>query len=113
MNGYITVGYEFGAELTYPHAETTTSGLLNAAGELCGVVAVLVAGAVLEVCGSTATNLALTGTWLFMGYLTADHMFYLVSGSSTRSVTQGNTSNKKLIGAEALFVLADKCTQMV
>lgn len=62
MNGYITVGYEFGAELTYPHAETTTSGLLNAAGELCGVVAVLVAGAVLEVCGSTATNLALTGT---------------------------------------------------
>lgn len=67
MNGYITVGYEFGAELTYPHAETTTSGLLNAAGELCGVVAVLVAGAVLEVCGSTATNLALTGTLLFVG----------------------------------------------
>lgn len=37
MNGYITVGYEFGSELTYPHAETSSSGLLNAAGELCGV----------------------------------------------------------------------------
>ncbi|XP_054257030.1 uncharacterized MFS-type transporter C09D4.1-like isoform X2 [Macrosteles quadrilineatus] len=60
MNGYLTVGYEFGAELTFPHAETTSSGLLNAVGELFGVAAVLVAGVVLETYGPTATNLALT-----------------------------------------------------
>ncbi|KAG8304268.1 hypothetical protein J6590_098126 [Homalodisca vitripennis] len=60
MNGYLTVGYEFGAELTFPHAETTTSGLLNAVGELCGMASVLGAGAMLEPYGSTFTNLALT-----------------------------------------------------
>lgn len=48
MNGYLTVGYEFGAELTYPESEATSSGLLNAGGELCGVISVLVAGVVLD-----------------------------------------------------------------
>jgi len=48
MNGYLTVGYEFGAELTYPESEATFSGLLNASGEFCGVIAVVGAGIVLK-----------------------------------------------------------------
>lgn len=60
MNGYITVGYEFGTELTFPHVETTSSGLLNAAGELCGMASVVVAGKILELWGSDITNLALS-----------------------------------------------------
>lgn len=48
MNGYITVGYEFGAELTYPESESTSSGLLNASGEFFGVVAVLIAEVILK-----------------------------------------------------------------
>lgn len=48
MNGYLTVGYEFGAELTYPESEATSSGLLNASGELCGVVAVILAEIILK-----------------------------------------------------------------
>lgn len=60
MNGYLTVGYEFGAELTYPHAECTSSGLLNAAGELCGVAFVLISGLVLEEWGDLPTNLGLS-----------------------------------------------------
>lgn len=48
MNGYLTVGYEFGAELTYPESEATSSGLLNASGELCGVLAVLIAEIILN-----------------------------------------------------------------
>lgn len=47
MNGYLTVGYEFGAELTYPESEATSSGLLNASGELFGVIAVIVAEIIL------------------------------------------------------------------
>lgn len=48
MNGYLTVGYEFGAELTYPESEATSSGLLNASGELCGVLAVIIAEIILK-----------------------------------------------------------------
>lgn len=48
MNGYLTVGYEFGAELTYPESEATSSGLLNASGELCGVLAVILAEIILK-----------------------------------------------------------------
>lgn len=51
MNGYLTVGYEFGAELTYPYSEATSSGLLNASGELCGVIAVILAEIILKVYG--------------------------------------------------------------
>uniref|UniRef100_A0A1B6DEC6 Choline/ethanolamine transporter FLVCR1 n=2 Tax=Clastoptera arizonana TaxID=38151 RepID=A0A1B6DEC6_9HEMI len=64
MNGYLTVGYEFGAELTYPHAECTSSGLLNASGELCGVVFVLISGLVLENWSDLPTNLGLTSVLL-------------------------------------------------
>jgi hypothetical protein len=31
MTGYLPVGFEFAAELTYPEPEGTSSGLLNAA----------------------------------------------------------------------------------
>ena len=30
MTGYLPVGYEFAAEITYPEAEGTSSGLLTA-----------------------------------------------------------------------------------
>nr|XP_018908694.1 PREDICTED: uncharacterized MFS-type transporter C09D4.1-like isoform X3 [Bemisia tabaci] len=68
MNGYLTVGYEFGAELTYPHSESTSSGLLNAAGEVCGVTSVLVAGAVFQNYGDFATDLGLSAM-LLLGLL--------------------------------------------
>lgn len=55
MNGYLTVGYEFGAELTYPESEATSSGLLNASGELCGVVAVILAELILNSYGKFVT----------------------------------------------------------
>ncbi len=48
MNGYLTVGYEFAAELTYPESESTSSGLLNASGELCGVLSVIIGEVILK-----------------------------------------------------------------
>ncbi|XP_052121526.1 uncharacterized MFS-type transporter C09D4.1 isoform X3 [Frankliniella occidentalis] len=60
--GYVPVGYEFGAELTYPHSESTSVGLLNAAGESIGIVLVLGAGEVLQLYGSEITNYGFIGT---------------------------------------------------
>jgi len=36
--GFVPVGYEFSAEITYPMPEATVVGMLNAAGELSGIV---------------------------------------------------------------------------
>lgn len=34
MTGYLPVGFEFAAELTYPEPEGTSAGLLNAAAQV-------------------------------------------------------------------------------
>ncbi|KAK3923194.1 putative MFS-type transporter [Frankliniella fusca] len=63
--GYVPVGYEFGAELTYPHSESTSVGLLNAAGESIGIILVLGAGEVLQLYGSEITNYGFIGALIF------------------------------------------------
>lgn len=35
MTGYLPVGFEFSAEITYPEPEGTSSGLLNASAQAC------------------------------------------------------------------------------
>jgi FLVCR family feline leukemia virus subgroup C receptor-related protein len=37
MTGYLPIGFELAAELTYPIAEGTTSGLLNGSAQLFGI----------------------------------------------------------------------------
>ena len=34
MTGYLHVGFEFAAEITYPESEGTSSGLLNASAQV-------------------------------------------------------------------------------
>jgi len=38
MTGYLPVGFEFAAEITYPESEGTSSGLLNASAQVFGIV---------------------------------------------------------------------------
>lgn len=38
MTGYLPVGFEFAAELTYPEPEGTSAGILNAAAQVFGIV---------------------------------------------------------------------------
>lgn len=38
MTGYLPVGFEFAAELTYPEPEGTSAGLLNAATQVLGIL---------------------------------------------------------------------------
>ena len=37
MTGYLPVGFEFAAELTFPENEGISSGLLNASAQVCNV----------------------------------------------------------------------------
>lgn len=41
MTGYLPVGFEFAVELTYPAAEGTSSGLLNASSQFFGIILTL------------------------------------------------------------------------
>ncbi|XP_034239938.1 uncharacterized MFS-type transporter C09D4.1-like isoform X3 [Thrips palmi] len=63
--GYVPIGYEFGAELTYPHSESTAVGLLNAAGESIGIALVLGAGEVVQIYGNEITNYGFIGALVF------------------------------------------------
>ena len=38
MTGYLPVGFDFGVEITYPESEGTSSGLLNAAAQIFGII---------------------------------------------------------------------------
>lgn len=99
MNGFLTVGYEFGAELTYPHAESTTSGLLNAAGELCGVALVLISGLILEDWGDLPTNIMLT-TVLIIGLglsfpISRNNLRRLAASNNRSAANFNGTSNSE------------------
>jgi hypothetical protein len=41
MTGYLPVGFEFAAELTYPEPEGTSSGLLNAAVQVIIILSII------------------------------------------------------------------------
>lgn len=59
MTGYLPVGFEFAAELTYPSSEGTSSGLLNASAQLFGIVLTLGMGALMNKLGTFAANIAI------------------------------------------------------
>lgn len=88
MNGYLTVGYEFGAELTYPESEATSSGLLNASGELCGVLAVIIAEIIIKRFGTLVTNVSLV-----MMLLSGLILTLFIDGSKLRRLAASRQSN--------------------
>lgn len=48
MTGYLPLGFELAAELTFPIAESTTSGLLNASAQFFGIIMTFAIGKVLN-----------------------------------------------------------------
>ncbi|XP_069675411.1 choline/ethanolamine transporter flvcr2a-like [Periplaneta americana] len=75
MIGYLGIGFEFAAELTYPIPEGTSSGVLNASGEIMGIIFTVAAGELLNTYGDTVTNLTLAGL-LIIGFI----MTLLING---------------------------------
>ena len=43
MTGYLPLGFEFAAEITYPEPEGTSSGLLNASAQVFGILFTMLA----------------------------------------------------------------------
>ncbi|XP_045617581.1 choline/ethanolamine transporter flvcr2a isoform X2 [Procambarus clarkii] len=66
MTGYLPVGFEFAAELTYPEAEGTSSGLLNASAQFFGIFCTMADGQLFSSYGDMAANLLLVAV-LFVG----------------------------------------------
>ncbi|KAI6178700.1 MFS domain-containing protein [Aphelenchoides besseyi] len=68
MTGYLPIGFEFAAELTFPIAEGTTSGLLNGAVQVIGVLMTLWMGKLMYSIGIFYSNLIMCG-FLFIGVI--------------------------------------------
>lgn len=71
MTGYLAVGYELAAELTYPESEGTSSGLLNAVVQLFGIIFTLVYSWIFTGVGDKEANLFLSGTLVLGTIFTA------------------------------------------
>lgn len=69
MTGYLPIGFEFAAEITFPAAEGTTSALLNASAQIFGILLTMAMGALMHgvstfVCNISTTIALLVGTGL-------------------------------------------------
>lgn len=57
MTGYLPVGFEFAAELTYPEPEGTSSGLLNAGAQVFGITFTMLYSEILDSFGDISANI--------------------------------------------------------
>lgn len=66
MTGYLPVGFEFAAELTYPEPEGTSAGLLNAMTQVFGVAFTMLYGQLFEKYNDYLANIVMCVV-LFIG----------------------------------------------
>lgn len=59
MTGYLPVGFEFAAELTYPEPEGTSAGLLNAAAQIFGISFTMLYAEIFDTHGDKIANIAM------------------------------------------------------
>lgn len=60
MTGYLPVGFEFAAELTYPEPEGTSAGLLNAAAQVFGILCTMLYSEILHHWNDIAANVTMS-----------------------------------------------------
>ena len=70
MTGYLPVGFEFAAELTYPEPEGTSAGLLNAMTQVFGVAFTMLYGHLFNLWGDYWANIVLCVVLFGGGILT-------------------------------------------
>ncbi|XP_023346145.1 uncharacterized MFS-type transporter C09D4.1 [Eurytemora carolleeae] len=71
MTGYLPLGFEFAAEITYPESEATSSGLLNASAQAFGVVCTMFGEWMFRILDDRIANCCLAGLLLVGVFLTA------------------------------------------
>ena len=52
MTGYMSIGFEYGAELTYPEPEGTSAGLLNVSAQIFGIILTITMSTLIDSQGS-------------------------------------------------------------
>ncbi|KAK6044135.1 hypothetical protein COOONC_18360, partial [Cooperia oncophora] len=60
MTGYLPIGFEFAAEITFPAAEGTTSGLLNASAQIFGIALTMAMGKVMHSINTLTSNIIMS-----------------------------------------------------
>lgn len=77
MTGYLPLGFEFAAEITYPEAEGTSSGLLNASAQVFGIFSTMFGEWLYRVMDDRIANSCLAGILLLgtliTGVIKADY----------------------------------------
>lgn len=71
MTGYLPLGFEFAAEITYPESEGTSSGLLNASAQVFGIIFTMAGTWIFENYSDFPTNLTMVGALVLGAILTA------------------------------------------
>ncbi|XP_059176363.1 heme transporter FLVCR2-like [Physella acuta] len=71
MTGYLPVGFEFAAELTFPESEGTSSGLLNASAQVFAIILTLGMRAMFESINVFSANITMCALLLIGTFLTA------------------------------------------
>ncbi|PAV67718.1 hypothetical protein WR25_04230 [Diploscapter pachys] len=61
MTGFLPIGFEFAAEITYPAAEGTMSGLLNASAQIFGIGLTMFMGWIIRSVGTFWANMIMSG----------------------------------------------------
>lgn len=88
MTGYLPVGFEFAAELTYPEPEGTSAGLLNMAAQVFGIGFTMVYSEILGQWGDIGANVTMAVMLCVGTILTA------VIGSDLRRQAAAADNNK-------------------
>ncbi|XP_057388663.1 feline leukemia virus subgroup C receptor-related protein 1 isoform X1 [Balaenoptera acutorostrata] len=90
MTGYLPLGFEFAVEITYPESEGTSSGLLNAAAQIFGILFTLAQGKLTSDYGPRTGNVFLC-VWMFLGItLTALIKSDLKRHNINKGITNGD-----------------------
>ncbi|XGW21165.1 hypothetical protein V3C99_004260 [Haemonchus contortus] len=71
MTGYLPIGFEFAAEITFPAAEGTTSNLLNASAQVFGILLTMAMGKVMHSVNTLSSNIIMSLALLVGTILTA------------------------------------------
>lgn len=91
MTGYLPVGFELAAELTYPEPEGTSAGLINAGAQIFGIAFTTLYSYLISSINDFWANICLIGTLLAGTLLTAfipsDLRRQLACQTSWKSVT--------------------------
>ncbi|KAE8749600.1 hypothetical protein FOCC_FOCC003588 [Frankliniella occidentalis] len=91
MTGYLPVGFEFAAELTYPEPEGTSAGLLNAAVQMFGILFTMFYGWIFERAGHLWANITMCVA-LFIGTI----MTACIKNNLRRQAAQKNPLDRAI-----------------